>query len=116
MLPKVIIHNTISVNGALAGFNVDMDLHYEEASRFGADTYLTGTDTVLSAEVDIPPENEEDFKKRINNLKTNRILTLDLSFDTKQGIHTLSTSNQIICKKNKKYIYFKIKIINFNFI
>ena len=48
----VIIHNSVSADGSIDGFNVDLGLHYQLASRFGADVHLAGSDTILAAEMD----------------------------------------------------------------
>ena len=33
MLPKVVVYNSVSVDGAIKDFDVDIALHYEVASR-----------------------------------------------------------------------------------
>jgi 2,5-diamino-6-(ribosylamino)-4(3H)-pyrimidinone 5'-phosphate reductase len=47
--PLVIIHNTVSLDGRLIGFPVDLGLHYEVAGRLPGDAILTGCDTLLAA-------------------------------------------------------------------
>lgn len=63
MLPKIIIHNTISLDGSYTEINADMELHYSIAATFGAQAYLAGSNTVKSASVKIPAEKKSDFKK-----------------------------------------------------
>lgn len=62
MLPHVIMHNSISLDGRNVGFEIDMGLHYEIAAKFEADVHLTGSNTILSSEEEIPKETEEDLK------------------------------------------------------
>ena len=45
MKPEVIVHNTVSLDGKVAGFEVDMALHYEVAGAFGAEATLIGSGT-----------------------------------------------------------------------
>jgi 2,5-diamino-6-(ribosylamino)-4(3H)-pyrimidinone 5'-phosphate reductase len=45
MLPKVVIYNTISLDGAIKDFSVDIALHYEVAGRIGAQVMLVGSET-----------------------------------------------------------------------
>ncbi len=45
MLPKVVIYNTISLDGAIKDFTVDIALHYEVAGRIGSQVMLVGSET-----------------------------------------------------------------------
>ena len=45
MLPEVIVHNSISIDGSLVNFPVNMPLHYQMAGRFNADMHLVGSNT-----------------------------------------------------------------------
>jgi 2,5-diamino-6-(ribosylamino)-4(3H)-pyrimidinone 5'-phosphate reductase len=68
MLPRVIVHNSISVDGSLINFEVNMPLHYTIAGSFNADMHLVGSSTAkfgidLFLE-EIPPETRDDFKKQ----------------------------------------------------
>lgn len=49
MLPRVIMHNMVSVDGRTLGFDADIGLYYELASRWEVDAHLTGADTLLAA-------------------------------------------------------------------
>jgi len=67
MLPKVIVHNSISIDGSLINFEVNMPLHYRIAGNFKADMHLVGSNTAKNG-VDlflkeIPKETQDDFKK-----------------------------------------------------
>jgi 2,5-diamino-6-(ribosylamino)-4(3H)-pyrimidinone 5'-phosphate reductase len=61
MLPKVIIHNAISLDGRITDFEVDMEQYYELAIGFGEDCTLAGSNTILSSEDEIPTETDEDL-------------------------------------------------------
>ncbi|MBN1158326.1 MAG: dihydrofolate reductase family protein [Bacteroidales bacterium] len=67
MIPKVIVHNSISLDGSLTGFNVNMPLHYQIAGGFQADMHLVGSNTAktgMDMFLDkIPEEREEDLRK-----------------------------------------------------
>ena len=43
MRPEVIVHNTVGLEGSVAGFEVDLGLHYEVAGTFGAQATLIGS-------------------------------------------------------------------------
>jgi 2,5-diamino-6-(ribosylamino)-4(3H)-pyrimidinone 5'-phosphate reductase len=46
MLPKVIIHNSVSLDGSLVDFEPDMGLHYDIAGGFKPQAHLVGSSTV----------------------------------------------------------------------
>lgn len=48
MRPKVIVHNSVSVDGAATGFEIDLGLHYHVAAQFGAQGSLVGSRTVVT--------------------------------------------------------------------
>ena len=64
---KVIMHNSISLDGSFTDFEVNMGLHYQIASRYQADANLIGSNTIKTGiEIyggEIPPEKETDFSK-----------------------------------------------------
>jgi len=63
-LPRLIAHNSITINGGLTGFDVDFDLHYAIAGQYQAQAYMVGSQTVLEAETHIPDEVENDCSLR----------------------------------------------------
>jgi 2,5-diamino-6-(ribosylamino)-4(3H)-pyrimidinone 5'-phosphate reductase len=67
MLPKVVIHNSISLDGSLTGFEPNMGLHYQIAGRYKSDVHLVGSRTVkIGVEMygeRIPPEEKKDYEK-----------------------------------------------------
>ena len=46
--PKIIMHNTISLDGSFTNFDVDMELHYRIAAAYNADARLIGSATIKS--------------------------------------------------------------------
>lgn len=53
MLPRVVLHNEMSVDGRMDWLTVDMGLYYELAGRWEADAMLSGSNTLIDA---YPPE------------------------------------------------------------
>jgi 2,5-diamino-6-(ribosylamino)-4(3H)-pyrimidinone 5'-phosphate reductase len=66
-ITKVIMHNSISLDGSFTDFEVNMGLHYQIAGTYKADANLIGSNTIKTGlEIyggEIPPENEADFTK-----------------------------------------------------
>ncbi len=69
MLPKVVVYNSVSVDGAIKDFDVDIALHYEVAGRIGAQAMLAGSYTAKTGieifMTSVPPEQPKDFVKPI---------------------------------------------------
>ena len=67
MLPKVILHNSVSLDCSLTNFMPNMELHYTIAGKYDAEARLIGSNTVkVGAELyggPVPPEQESDFMK-----------------------------------------------------
>jgi 2,5-diamino-6-(ribosylamino)-4(3H)-pyrimidinone 5'-phosphate reductase len=67
MLPKVIIHNSISLDGSLTGFMPNMGVHYQIAGEYRAAVHLIGSNTAKAGVElfgnEVPPEAEKDFEK-----------------------------------------------------
>ena len=61
MLPRVIVHSTVSVDGRMDWFTPDIGLYYEIASRFDEDAMLSGSNTILAtpAEEEKPEEADQ---------------------------------------------------------
>jgi len=66
-LPKVIIHNSVSLNGSITGFEPNMGLHYKIAGSYEPDVHLVGSNTVkIGVELyggGVPEEEVKDFEK-----------------------------------------------------
>lgn len=62
MLPHVIVHNAISVDGRMDWFSGDLGQYYALAGQFNADGMLAGSNTILAAfdssETDLTDENK----------------------------------------------------------
>ena len=83
MLPRVILHNSVSVDGRMDWFTGDIGLYYELAAIFEADATLCGSNTILAAPtaVEDTDQSEEetappdhwlaivDSRGRISNLE-----------------------------------------------
>ncbi|MCX7000921.1 MAG: dihydrofolate reductase family protein [Candidatus Sumerlaeota bacterium] len=89
-IPKVILHSSISLDGSVLGFDVDMEKHYQIAGSYKADVHLIGSNTVEAGIKmfcpQIPKEEESDFVKP----KRNKNLPLWVIPDTKgklKGLH-----------------------------
>jgi 2,5-diamino-6-(ribosylamino)-4(3H)-pyrimidinone 5'-phosphate reductase len=67
MHPRIILHNSISIDGSLTGFDVNMGLHYQVAGEYEPDAHLIGSNTIKTGiEVygdGVPPEESDDFEK-----------------------------------------------------
>jgi 2,5-diamino-6-(ribosylamino)-4(3H)-pyrimidinone 5'-phosphate reductase len=67
MLPKVVVHNSMSLDGSLTNFNPNMELHYQIAASFNPEAHLIGSNTIRAGielyEDKVPTEEEKDFEK-----------------------------------------------------
>jgi len=63
MLPKVIMHNEISLDGSIKGFNINFGTYYRLAIGYEPDVILVGSITAKSAINKVTPEKKADFKK-----------------------------------------------------
>lgn len=60
MLPRVILHNAVSVDGRIDWFTADVELFYELVSGWKEDATLAGSETLLKAYQDAQEESEDD--------------------------------------------------------
>lgn len=59
MLPKVIAHSLVTLDGKIEGFHPDaIGLYYELAGQLGCDGWLVGSDTLLAAETAMHPDHQ----------------------------------------------------------
>ncbi|MBP1928819.1 2,5-diamino-6-(ribosylamino)-4(3H)-pyrimidinone 5'-phosphate reductase [Methanolinea mesophila] len=66
MIPEVIIHTAVSLDGRITNFPADLDLYYSLAAKWEPDAVLFGSETVLAAVRDnpalqVPPEHDAIF-------------------------------------------------------
>lgn len=64
-LPKVILHDTVSLDGSLKGFEADLNLHYSIATSLKVDAYVMGSQTILEASDEIPPEEDTEARRPV---------------------------------------------------
>jgi len=61
------MHNTISLDGAMKDFEIDLGLHYELAGKIKADAHLVGSETAKTGietfTEEVPEEEPSDFTK-----------------------------------------------------
>jgi 2,5-diamino-6-(ribosylamino)-4(3H)-pyrimidinone 5'-phosphate reductase len=62
MLPYIILHNVVSLDGRIDGFNPNIGLYYQLASRWQVDAALAGSNTILNMPDEVPPEDESAFQ------------------------------------------------------
>ena len=88
--PKVILHNSISIDGSILGFDVNMEQHYQIANSYKADVHLIGSNTVKEGIKMFYPEIPKEEKSDFLNPKRNEDLPLWVIPDTKgilNGMH-----------------------------
>jgi 2,5-diamino-6-(ribosylamino)-4(3H)-pyrimidinone 5'-phosphate reductase len=61
MLPRLILHNAVSLDGRIDGFPVDLCQYYGLVATWKEDATLAGSDTFLKAANEAPPEDESAF-------------------------------------------------------
>ena len=62
MLPKVVIYNAVSLDGNINIGSVDMEKFYGLVGVWKEDATLSGSETILKGNGQIPHERREDFK------------------------------------------------------
>jgi 2,5-diamino-6-(ribosylamino)-4(3H)-pyrimidinone 5'-phosphate reductase len=68
MDPTLVLHNSISLDGSLTGFKVDMELHYQIAGKYQPQIHLVGSNTAKTGMAmygDLPDEEEEDMARPV---------------------------------------------------
>ena len=92
LMPKIIMHNSVSLDGSFTNFDVDMELHYQVASRYQANANLIGSNTIKTGiEIyggEIPRENEADFTKPERDLALPYWVVVDTKGITRGLLHT----------------------------
>jgi 2,5-diamino-6-(ribosylamino)-4(3H)-pyrimidinone 5'-phosphate reductase len=62
MLPRIILHTAVSLDGRITGFPADLELYYTLAAQYNPDAVLFGSATILAApSLDAPAEHREMF-------------------------------------------------------
>ena len=92
VINKVIMHNSISLDGSFTDFKVNMGLHYQIAGRYRADATLIGANTIKTGvEIygeEIQPESEADFTKPDRDTDLPYWIIVDTKGITKGLLHT----------------------------
>ncbi|MBN2346452.1 MAG: dihydrofolate reductase family protein [Candidatus Aminicenantes bacterium] len=93
---KVIVHSSISLDGSLLGFAVDMAAHYKIAAGFKAGIHLVGSTTAAEGlrmlHRKLPREQEKDLVKPKANAKLPLWVIPDTSGKLKGKLHMLRRS------------------------
>ncbi len=63
MLPRMVLHSAISIDGQMEGFPVDLGQFYELAACWKEDATLAGANTILKAAQNAPVEDEKAFRR-----------------------------------------------------
>jgi 2,5-diamino-6-(ribosylamino)-4(3H)-pyrimidinone 5'-phosphate reductase len=62
MIPRVILHTAMSLDGRITNFPADLELYYSLAARWNPDAVLFGSSTILAAPtLEVPAEHREAF-------------------------------------------------------
>ena len=92
MFPKIIIHNSISIDGSLTNFEPNMDLHYKIAGFYKPDVHLIGSNTIKTGITmfgeEVPTEEENDFIKQKREENLPYWVIIDTKGDLKGLLHT----------------------------
>jgi 2,5-diamino-6-(ribosylamino)-4(3H)-pyrimidinone 5'-phosphate reductase len=93
MLPKIIIHNSISIDGSLTNFDVNMGLHYQIAGNYKPDCHLIGSNTAKTGIESYgqggTPEEMSDFEKPKRNNRLPYWVIIDTKGVLKGLLHNL---------------------------
>jgi 2,5-diamino-6-(ribosylamino)-4(3H)-pyrimidinone 5'-phosphate reductase len=92
MPPKVIIHNSVSIDGSLSSFEPNMELHYQLAGSYKPDVQLIGSNTIVAGiELygdGVPQEEPSDFQKPRRNKNLSAWVLIDTKGKLEGKLHT----------------------------
>ena len=92
MLPKIILHNSISIDGSLTNFKPNMALHYWIAGNYKPDAHLIGSHTIKKGIKlygdGVPLEEKKDFEKQERNNSLPYWVIIDTHGHLKGLLHT----------------------------
>lgn len=99
MRPKVILHNSISLDGSLSSFEPNMELHYRIAGMFKPEVHLIGSNTIAAGielyGTGVPPEKPSDFQKPKRNKKLPAWVIIDSKGKLQGLLHTCRQFEQV---------------------
>jgi len=91
-LPELILHNSVSLDGSLTGFEPNMELHYRIAGNYKPDVHLIGSATIKKGiEMygdGVPMEEKEDFVRPKRNKNIPYWAIIDTRGKLKGLLHT----------------------------
>lgn len=92
MRPKIILHNSISLDGSLTSFEPNMQLHYQIAGWYKPDAHLIGSNTI-KAGIElfgdgVLPEEPSDFQKPKRDMKLPLWVVIDSGGTLEGLLHT----------------------------
>jgi 2,5-diamino-6-(ribosylamino)-4(3H)-pyrimidinone 5'-phosphate reductase len=93
MLPYTILHNSVSLDGSLTDFDVNMELHYKIAGSYKSDVHLIGSNTIKKGielySNGVPSEEENDFEKPTRDKSLPLWVIIDTKGSLKGLLHTV---------------------------
>ena len=99
MHPKIILHNSLSLDGSLTGFEPNMELHYRIAGMFKPEVHLIGSNTITAGielyGTGVPPEKPSDFQKPKRNKKLPSWVIIDSKGKLQGLLHTCRQFEQV---------------------
>lgn len=113
MLPYIILHVAMSVDGRIDWFTPDVGLFYELASRWNEDATLAGSNTVFNQGEEIPPEGGEALSPPEKNPDDQRpLLVVPDSKGKMRNWHVLRQSGYwrdmvALCSQSTPKTYFE---------
>lgn len=128
MKTKLIIHNAISIDGEIRGFEVDMGLHYKIAGTYKPDIHLVGSQTFKQGIKEFigetPKENELDFYQAEVKRGDKRPywVIVDSRGSLRGMLHVLRRYDYckdiivLVCKTTPKYYLKYLKERNYTFL
>jgi 2,5-diamino-6-(ribosylamino)-4(3H)-pyrimidinone 5'-phosphate reductase len=92
ILPKIILHNSISIDGSLTDFEPNMELHYKIASLYKPEAHIIGSNTIkkgieLFGE-GISPEEKNDFERPERSVNLPYWVIIDTNGSLEGLLHT----------------------------
>jgi len=96
---KIILHNSLSLDGSLTGFEPNMELHYRIAGMFKPEVHLIGSNTITAGielyGTGVPPEKPSDFQKPKRNKKLPSWVIIDSKGKLQGLLHTCRQFEQV---------------------
>jgi len=96
---KIILHNSLSLDGSLTGFEPNMELHYRIAGMFKPQVHLIGSNTITAGielyGTGVPPEKPSDFQKPKRNKKLPSWVIIDSKGKLQGLLHTCRQFEQV---------------------